>query len=166
MRASIYWIDHPRGYRLGIMARPRSGEWLADEVAAWRDERVGTVVSLLEPEEVGDLELAGEAELCRSAGIEFIAFPVADRAVPSSLTETRLLAEKLCTTGSTGIAVAIHCRAGIGRSSVIAGAALILSGLSTEDAIAAIRKARGVDVPDTDEQLRWLTEFESYIAAR
>jgi protein-tyrosine phosphatase len=162
MRASIFWIDHPCGYRIGIMARPRSGEWLADEVAAWRGERVGSVVSLLEPEEVSDLELAEEAELCRAAGIDFLSFPIPDRGIPTSLQEARVLAETLCSLGKEGQAVAIHCRAGIGRSSIVAGAALILSGLSAPEAVAAIGKARGLNVPDTDEQLQWLQAFSAH----
>jgi hypothetical protein len=30
MRSPIYWIENPSPGRLGIMARPRSGEWLDD----------------------------------------------------------------------------------------------------------------------------------------
>lgn len=163
MRASIYWIDHPIGYRLGIMARPRAGEWLRDEVEAWRQEGVQTVLSLLEPEEVSDLELAAEGGLCCSAGIEFLAFPIPDRDIPPSVDEARLLAEKLCARGGEGKAVAIHCRAGIGRSSIVAGAALILSGLSAREAIEAIGRARGLDVPDTLAQLRWLDAFGTHV---
>lgn len=163
MRASIYWIDHPNGYRLGIMARPRAGEWLRDEIEAWREEGVQTVLSLLEPEEVSDLELVGEAGLCRSAGIEFLSFPIPDRGVPASVDEARLIAEKLCAMGSEGKAVAIHCRAGIGRSSIVAGAALILSGLRAREAIEAVGRARGLDVPDTDAQLLWLHSFCAHV---
>ncbi|HEY0026284.1 MAG TPA: protein-tyrosine phosphatase family protein [Allosphingosinicella sp.] len=164
MRASIYWVDHPRGFRIGIMARPRAGEWLADEIAGWREE-VQSVVSLLEAEEVSDLELADEEGLCRAAGIDFLSFPIPDRGVPASFGEARTLAEALCTRGAEGKAIAIHCRAGIGRSSIVAGAALILSGLSAPEAVAAIGKARGLNVPDTDEQLQWLHAFAEHVEA-
>ncbi|TXH69619.1 MAG: hypothetical protein E6Q83_09380 [Thiothrix sp.] len=50
----------------------------------------------------------------------------------------------------------IHCRAGIGRTSLIAGAVLILLGLKPEAALKHLSQARGVQVPDTEEQAQWL----------
>ena len=51
-----------------------------------------------------------------------------------------------------GRAVAVHCRAGIGRSSMIVASALIRNGLSPESAFRAIEESRGCNVPDTPEQ--------------
>jgi hypothetical protein len=48
MRSSIYWIDAPVTGRLGIMARPRSGDWLEDEIAGWETAEINMVVCLLE----------------------------------------------------------------------------------------------------------------------
>lgn len=45
MRAEIYTIgDLARG-RLSIMARPRGGDWLADEMQSLRDAGVDALVS-------------------------------------------------------------------------------------------------------------------------
>ncbi len=156
---SLYWIDHPAGHRLAIMARPRAGDWLEDEIARWRNAGVDLVVSLLESEEVADLELQREAMLCRAAGIDFVSFPIPDRGVPPSFTETRTLTEMIGMRGGEH-AVAIHCRAGIGRSALIAGMVLVLAGMSTADALDAIGRARGLIVPDTDAQIEWLRRFE------
>jgi hypothetical protein len=46
-----------------------------------------------------------------------------------------------------------------GRSSVIAARALIGLGLQPEDALARIEHARGLRVPDTEAQRRWVLEF-------
>ena len=54
------------------MARPRADEWLEMEVNEWKNSKVDVVVSLLEHEEVSELGLQCEAELCRSGGIDFI----------------------------------------------------------------------------------------------
>jgi protein-tyrosine phosphatase len=51
---------------------------------------------------------------------------------------------------------AIHCRAGIGRSSVIAATILRLGGMEGEAAFDAIERARGLAVPDTEAQRDWL----------
>lgn len=158
MRSSIYWIDHPKSYRLGIMARPRSGDWLSDEIALWRRDGVDAVLSLLEREEVDALELHEEEGFCRSNGIEFISFPIPDRGVPDTST-ARLMAGSACGMIEEGKALAIHCRAGIGRSSLVAGAVMVMSGMEPSEAFEAIQRARGLGVPDTEEQREWLSAF-------
>ena len=61
-----------------------------------------------------------------------------------------------------GKAVAVHCRAGIGRSSMIVASALINIGLSTESAFRSIEESRGCPVPDTDEQRRWVERHSGF----
>jgi protein-tyrosine phosphatase len=153
MTSDIYWIAHPGPFRLAIMARPRAGDWLADEVENWRRQGIERVVSLLEREEVAELGLEGEATLCRECGIAFASFPIADRATPEDWRAALALAREIA---GGGKAVAIHCRIGIGRSSIIAAAALCTGGMEPEAALAAIRQARGVPVPDTEQQRDWI----------
>jgi protein-tyrosine phosphatase len=162
MRSTIYWIEAPVTGRLGIMARPRSGEWLEDEIAGWQAAGINIVVCLLENDEIDELGLGDEEELCRKRGMEFIAFPIQDRGLPKTVGETETLARHIALKLSDGRAVAIHCRAGIGRSSLIAACALVCSGFDANSAFEAISKARGVTVPDTDEQRRWVTSFETF----
>ena len=163
MRSSICWIEHPKSCRLGIMARPRSGDWLDSEIAAWKSDGVDIVLSLLEPEEVADLELAGQADLCRVHGIHFMSFPIIDRGVPE-MAAAKALAARICRQCAEGKSVAIHCRAGIGRSSLMAGAVLVLSGIEPAAAFAAIGRARGLEVPDTESQRDWLSDFHRLVS--
>ncbi len=81
----MHWVDGIEPHRLALMARPRGGEELGEEVAAWRNAGVGTVVSLLEGHEIRELELQAEPSLCGEHGIEFISFPIMDRARPIRL---------------------------------------------------------------------------------
>jgi protein-tyrosine phosphatase len=141
------------------MARPRADEWLEMEVNEWKNSGVDVVVSLLEHEEVSELGLQREAELCRSGGIDFISFPIPDRGLPESRREASQIAQLLAAGLRDGRSVAIHCRAGIGRSSVIAACVLICSGIEAEEALALIRASRGLIVPDTDEQRDWVVAF-------
>ncbi len=62
----IYWIPVIAAGRLAIMPRPRSGDWLADEISAWDREGLNVVVSLLESHEVKELGLGDEATLCKA----------------------------------------------------------------------------------------------------
>jgi protein-tyrosine phosphatase len=112
------------------------------------------VVSLLEREEVSELGLQREAEVCR-----FISLPIADRGLPESRREASQIARLLAAGLRDSRSMAIHCRAGIGRSSVIAACALICSGIEAEEALELIRASRGLIVPDTDEQRDWVVAF-------
>jgi len=159
MLSDIYWIDAGLAGRLAIMARPRAGDWLEDEVDNWHKAGVDCVVSLLEPVEVRELGLTEEANLCRSRHMTFTTFPIPDRQTPSSTSETRILVEALHDLIASGKAVAIHCRAGIGRSGLIAASILKRFGLEVESAFALIADARGIAVPDTAEQRDWVHRF-------
>jgi len=86
--------------------------------------------------------------------MEFLSFPIEDRSVPSSSNEFNALVDSVIGSLRNGKGVAVHCRAGIGRSSMIVASALIRNGLSAESAFRAIEEARGCPVPDTPEQRR------------
>jgi protein-tyrosine phosphatase len=146
------------------MPRPRASDWLLEEIAGWRAEGINAVVSLLEQHEVAELELSEEPTCCRATDIEFVSFPIPDRGVPVSMRETERLVRYLSAAVADGKAVAIHCRAGIGRSSSIAACMLVLNGYDPDSAFAAIAKARGVEVPDTVLQRDWVSMFQATAA--
>lgn len=110
------------------------------------------------PQKLEELGLKDEADCCRHCGIEFLSFPIEDRSVPTNPsfdTFLRNVNEHL----TKGERVAVHCRAGIGRSAIIVACLLMRNGLSAEAAFAAIQKARAIPVPDTPEQRRWVEEY-------
>jgi protein-tyrosine phosphatase len=159
MIPKVHWIEAPPPGRLAIVLRPRAGDWLDDEIAGWRAAGIDLVVCLLEPEEAAELGLRGEAGLCDKNGIEFVSFPIPDRGLPPSWPAALDLARLLVSRLSQGRTVAVHCRAGIGRSSVIAACTLVWLGANPDRAFEAIAKARGVEVPDTEEQREWVWAF-------
>ena len=165
MRAELYLIPAPAPGRLAILPRPRGGDWLADEVAAWRRAGVDVVLSMLTSDEVADLELTAEADECRAQGIEFLTLPVPDRGVPANKAAADMIA-RLAGLVAEGKTVAVHCRQGIGRSAVIAAGVLIALGADAESAIRAVADARGCPVPETPEQRRWITNSAASPAAR
>jgi protein-tyrosine phosphatase len=143
---------------MAIMARPRADDWLDVDIAEWKASGLKTVVSLLEPEEVSELGLQREAEHCGTNGIEFLSFPIADRGVPE-LPDAIKIASCIATGIAAGRSIAIHCRAGIGRSSLVAACAMICSGIEAGDALTLLKEARGLSVPDTEEQRDWIFAF-------
>jgi len=160
MNAELYWIEGVRSGRLAIMPRPRAGDWLADELASWQRAGVDVLVSLLRADETEELGLNDEQSLADELGMAFISFPITDRGVPDSADDFLDLANRLENELRRGRGVGIHCRMGIGRSSLLAACLLVKSGDSPATAFEAISRARGLDVPDTQEQIAWLDSFQ------
>jgi len=152
--------DFANGAKLGIMPRPRGGDWLEDEIRNLKLIGVQNVVSLLERNEIYELDLKDEERLCAKQEITYINFPIADRGVPEDFKQASILIHNLREQVKRGNSVMIHCRMGIGRSSIIAGAVMMMDGGSALDTVDEISKVRGLKVPDTDEQLNWLRQFE------
>jgi protein-tyrosine phosphatase len=161
MLTRVYWIQAAKAGRLAIMPRPRGGDWLEDEIASWQEAGIDTVVSLLERQEIAQLGLDREAKLCGDRNIEFISFPIPDRGVPESLRDATALFGQVCARLASGKAVAVHCRAGIGRSAVVAACLLTSLGYDVSEAFSMIGASRGVPVPDTDEQRDWVISFQN-----
>ena len=163
MRAELHWItDAPNG-RLAIMPRPRAGDWLVDELASWKSAGVDVVVSLLTDDEVTELGLQQEQALSEDLGLTFFSYPIADRDVPSSIDDFLRFADQLHDYLQNGRSVAIHCRMGIGRSSLLAACLLVKSGLTALDAYSSISRDRGIDVPDTKEQIEWVESIAGHL---
>jgi protein-tyrosine phosphatase len=161
MVTELHWIEGPWRGRLAIAARPRGGDWIEYEIAGWRHEGVNVVVSLLTDQESLEFDLQREAEICRADGVEFIGFPIEDRTSPNSDSETLSLLGKLSSLLHSGKNAVAHCRQGVGRSSLIAIAALLYEGTSLNDAVSEVGRARDVPVPETAGQHKWLEHFES-----
>src|SRR5262245_5599553 len=159
MRAELYWLDTPPPRCLAIMPRPRAGDWLPDEVASWRRDGLDVVVSLLEPREVAELGLSDEPGACRQAELEFLSFPVPDRGVPSSREAFGRLLARLDSLLEQGRHVGIHCRIGVGRAALVAACLLGKRGMAPAEAFALIGRCRGQSVPDTPEQVNWVTAW-------
>lgn len=156
MHTQVHWIEIKAPGSLGVMSRPRGGDWLAEEVSALARCGVTMIVSALEPAEVKELEIAEEPALATAAGLSFLSVPIPDRGVPPDSTAASTATDRIASTLLSGGRVVVHCRQGIGRAGLIACAVLTRLGYTIPEAIAAVSKARGRDVPETDEQKRWL----------
>jgi protein-tyrosine phosphatase len=155
----LNWLEGPWPGKLALAARPRGGDWLAEDIAGWKRAGVDAVLSLLTIEEEQDLELLGEAKKSRQHGLEFSAFPIPDRQVPASESGLGKALEHLAVNLSSGKNVVVHCRQGVGRSGLIGVCLLIEAGMSPGAAVDSISAARGVPVPETVEQREWIDHY-------
>lgn len=142
--------------KVSIMSHPRGGDWLTDEMKVLFFEGVDVLVSLLMPEEIAELELQNEAEICQSQGMKYLTYPIPDHHVPPFSTDTFALLEELKAYLAQGKHVAVHCWMGLGRSALIAASLLVLSDFTPERACTLLSSARGYEVPETEEQRAWV----------
>jgi protein tyrosine phosphatase (PTP) superfamily phosphohydrolase (DUF442 family) len=92
-----------------MMAKPRGGDWLDDELRGLRRLGIDVLVCTLPSAELAELGLADEAGAAQRTGLEFVWIPVSDRSVPdlsNVLPALRALSERL----QLGQHVVAHCR--------------------------------------------------------
>lgn len=159
MAAGLYWIDGSWRGKIALAARPRGGEWLGDEMARWKREGIDSVLSLLTAEEEREMDLASEAREAEAQGLQFSSFPIPDRQVPNSEGKLVEVLDKLNSTLSAGKSVLIHCRQGIGRTGLVAACLLVRTGMSPGAAVEKISMARGLSIPETEEQREWIDHY-------
>lgn len=158
MYTRVSWIEAPEAPgRLGVMPRPRGGDWLEDELRQLRRDGVDVLVSLLTPDEVAELVLSDEPTLAARCGLEFSSLPIRDRDVPDAEAPVGALSARLALALTQGRSVVVHCRMGIGRAAIIAAVVMRELGVVGDDALTRIERSRGRPVPDTDAQRAWVS---------
>ena len=157
MKPEIYQIELIGSGSLSIMAKPISGEWIEESFSDIASAGINRIVSLLELQEAKDVGLSAEKLLSEKNNIEFISYPIPDRGLPPSLSEFSKFTKRLYHEAAAGLNTVIHCRAGIGRTGIVAAGVLLHCGYEPLAAFKHISKLRGVSVPDTVEQECWLT---------
>ena len=161
MIPDIYKVELIGSGSLSVMAKPVSGEWIEDEFSNISMFGIDRIVSLLESHEVYDLGLEMEKALAEKNGMEFISYPIPDRGLPNSIDDFLRFTKRLYNEAAGGLNTVVHCRAGIGRTGMIAAGVLLHCGFDPIDAFDLISKKRGVAVPDTQEQIDWVVKSHS-----
>jgi len=158
MQLDLYEIPTGGFGRLATMARPAGDAWLPDEMAQLAAAGVTDLVSHLAEYEAFALGLSEEENAAAAAGLRFHWFPIADGGLPSRPEYDELI-DALVPVVQRGGFLVVHCRGGIGRSSITAAAVLIRLGMAPGDAIKSIARARGFPVPDTMQQYDFVMGF-------
>lgn len=163
MPPRLYQIAHIGCGQLFTMAKP-VGTWIDEEIYALKNAGIEVILSLLTKEEEQELQLQTESAICHSHTIEFFSYPIQDRKVPVDRESLFELVEKIYRLVHSGSNTAIHCRAGIGRASVLAALVMIHHHITAEDAFKIISQSRGLSVPDTKEQYQFVVNYEKWVA--
>lgn len=150
----------PRGFRwlkpglLGGTPRPGIIDDVRHDLELLRAIGIRVLVTL--EEEPFDRHLLAEF------GIEPVHLPIPDMAAPT-VEETAALCRRLTEYLRQGTPVAVHCRAGLGRTGTILACQLIWEGWSAVEALEYVRRIEPRWV-QSDEQIRHLTRFASALA--
>ncbi len=155
----IFEVHREGPGRLAVVSRPHP-DTMAAEFAELHSAGFDTVVCLLSGPELVELGLRNEREVAEAAGLAFEWNPVNDFSIPTGgcfVDGLRALHARL----QGGAGIAAHCRGSVGRSPLLVASLLVLDGRSPEDAWSTVSAARGVAVPDTDEQRRWIARLRA-----
>lgn len=157
MSPDIYQVEMIGSGSLSVMAKPVSGEWIEDEFSGIAQYGINRIISLLEEHESYEVGLSQERSLTEKNGMEFISYPIPDRGLPNSISEFASFTKRIYHEAAGGLNTVIHCRAGIGRTGIVAAGVLLHCGFEPSQAFTLISEKRGVSVPDTQEQIDWVT---------
>ncbi len=158
MSPDIYQVELIGSGSLSVMAKPVSGEWIEDEFSMISNWGINRIVSLLEDQEAIEVGLGMERQLAEKNGMEFVSYPIPDRGLPVSVSEYLNFTRRLYREAVGGLHTVVHCRAGIGRTGLIAAGVLLHCGFEPKEAFEHISRKRGVVVPDTEEQINWVVK--------
>lgn len=139
MRGFSWVIDR----ELAALPRPGGSHDLDKDLDFLADQGVSLLVSLtIQPT---------SAEKLRAHGIDQLHLPVEDFTAPS-FEQMREFIAAVDARHADGLAVGVHCTAGLGRSGTMLAAYFVSQGMSAVDAIAEIRRLRPGSVETLDQE--------------
>jgi len=132
--------------------------FLENLLIEYRSRRVKLVVTLLDSNEIEDLEIISFSKLLMDNGFNWIHCPIRDRSTCNDQKKIRTLLEDIKEVLKQNDSVLIHCHAGLGRTGLLAATFLVSMGLTADSAIKTIRKTRPGSI-ETIEQERYIEEW-------
>jgi atypical dual specificity phosphatase len=138
----FYWVDKPRLAGLARPSDPEDLSWL-------RGQGIELLVSLTEE--------PPRKDWADAAGLLVFHEPMEDMQAPEQESLERAVSAVTRALDS-GMGVAVHCGAGLGRTGVVVAAYFVTKGLTPSNAIARVRRLRPGSV-ETDDQERSIAEF-------
>lgn len=140
MPVGFSWVDRPH---LAGLARPDG----PDDLAWLRRNGIDVLVSLTEapPDRRG----------VNDAGLMTVHIPIPDMTAPT-VRQFELCVETIARAKRSGMGVAVHCAAGLGRTGTVLAAYFVAAGLPARAALMRVRDLRPGSVETADQE--WAVE--------
>ncbi|MBD1910918.1 MULTISPECIES: cyclin-dependent kinase inhibitor 3 family protein [unclassified Leptolyngbya] len=122
---------------------------------------VNVLVTLLEAHEMPQLQIAGLLHEVERYGMRSRWFPIPDFSTPPSLPEFAGLVHDILTLAGQGETVVIHCKAGLGRSGLVAASCLVALGHNYKEAFLQVRRVRPGTI-ETPIQEAYVESFANF----
>lgn len=143
----------------GTWRGPADAVTVGEDLAAIVSTGASRLITLVEAKEL-PLAPADWRRAVEAAGLLWTHLPIPDFGVPDEDFEIAWIAADLGRHLRAGETVAIHCRAGLGRTGTIAARLLIeLSGLDADAAIERVRRDHAAEAVETSAQVAHLHEI-------
>jgi atypical dual specificity phosphatase len=136
------WVDRPK---LAALARPQS----ADDLSWLRRNGIDVLISLTEH--------PLPRQWVNDAGLLAVTVPVPDMEAPTDRQIDHLLST-IRKANTSGMGVAVHCAAGLGRTGTVLAAYFVSTGMPAREAIIKVRDLRPGSV-ETAEQERAIERY-------
>lgn len=120
---------------------------------------VKIVVNLLSESEKEVHALQNQRKTYGAFNIQLEEFPIQDFNTPVSSDNFKKLIQFLSDEVIAGKSIGIHCMAGVGRTGILAVSLLCALGVGIQAAMQHVSQHRECNIPDTEEQMQWLQEF-------
>ena len=127
-------------------------------IQAWG---ASAVLSLVEPHEFARLGVPDFAQAIARTPLQWLQAPITDMATPgaASLAAWHAQGPALLQALNSGQRVLVHCAAGLGRTGMLVAKLLVLHGVSADEAIDQVRRARPGPI-ETEAQADWVRHGE------
>lgn len=140
----------------GTWTGPADAATVSRDLAAITATGASLLVTLVEAHEL-PLPLADWRAAVRAVGLEALHLPIPDWGVPDAAFETAWSEARLAERLAAGETLALHCRAGLGRTGTVAARLLIETvGMDPATAVAHIRRDHAAEAVETDGQVAHL----------
>jgi len=143
--------------QIALSPAPRA-DYLQQEIARWYAEGYRTVVSMLTDQECQRHGLVDEQSQVLAQGMRFYRFAIRDE-VAASDTQMLSFIEQLADEKVLEQKLLVHCRGGVGRSSMLIALLAARHGITTDSSFALISQARGEQAPESEVQSNWVKQL-------
>jgi ADP-ribosyl-[dinitrogen reductase] hydrolase len=140
--------------RIGLCACPGVSGSLAKHLAQLRDWGARGLVTLIEEQELQLLGVTSMAAQIEALGLRWWHLPIRDMDTPDADFEARWrkTGRELRGLLNDGDSIALHCRAGKGRTGMIAARLLVELGASSAQAIERVRRTRPGSIETMEQE--------------